>query len=130
MSLFSRETFEAHIVRLPSVEIVHQWDHASVGKVGGKIFALHSGWTPDGKTALSFKVSDMAFDLLPEIDGMGPAPYLARAKWVQARQGCGLSEAELAAYVDEAHRMVAARLTRKMQVALGLTAFLAEPRRP
>lgn len=125
MSLFDRRTYERFLANLPAVEIVHQWDNTSVGKIGGKIFALHVEDVREIGPALSFKVSDMAFDLLPGVPGIAPAPYLARAKWVQARKGCGLSEDELRAYVAAGHRLVAAKLTRALQAELGLTAWLA-----
>lgn len=130
MSLFDRRTYEAFLASLPAVEIVHQWDNASVGKVGGKIFALQVEGTQETGPALSFKVSDMAFDLLPSVAGIIPAPYLARAKWVQARKGCGLSEDELRNYVAEAHRLVAAKLTRALRAELDLTAWLAGRQTP
>ncbi len=105
------------MLSLPATTLVHQWGDASVGKIGGRIFAIHAlGDT----SAISFKCSEMAFDMLPELDGISPAPYLARAKWVQVVPGAPLTEAELAAYVAEAHRLVAARLTRKQRDELGL----------
>ena len=39
-----RDGFEAFVLALPAVTLVHQWGDASVAKVGGKIFALLSGW--------------------------------------------------------------------------------------
>jgi predicted DNA-binding protein (MmcQ/YjbR family) len=67
---------------------------------------------------------------LPSVAGIIPAPYLARAKWVQARKGCGLSEDELRNYVAEAHRLVAAKLTRALRAELDLTAWLAGRQTP
>ena len=100
---------------------------ASVGKVGGRIFAILNG--ADGDTAgLSFKCSDVAFRLLPEVEGIEPAPYLARAKWVRATRRSALLPDELAAYLVEAHRLVASRLPRRLQAELGLTVAIAAAR--
>ena len=123
-SLFEREGFEAFVRALPATSLVRQWGDASVGKVGGKIFAIWGGGIT-GDAALSFKCSDLAFAMLPELAGIRPAPYLARAKWVAASADCALSPVEVAAYVREAHRLVAARLTRKARAALGLEALIA-----
>lgn len=120
MSLFERAPFERLILGLPHTEIVVQWGGASVGKVGpkgaGKIFALLSDWS-SARPALSFKCSEMSFMLLADMAGVRPAPYLARAKWVQVSDEAALSEDELAAYVTEAHRLIAAKLPKRLRMA-------------
>ena len=119
MSLFDAEPFENFLRTLPAVEIVHQWGGASVGKVGGKIFAILSYWD-DGQSRIGFKCSDLSFRLLPELDHVQPAKYLARAKWVQIGPGAPLSEDEIRSYIDAAHRIIAAKLTRAQKKSLGL----------
>jgi len=127
LNLFERAGFEAFVLALPATTLVHQWGDASVGKVGGKIFALFGVGVTGSTAAISFKCSDMAFEMLPELDGVRPAPYLARAKWVVAEAGSPLSPAEIAGYVREAHRLVAAKLTRRLKAELGLEAVIAAP---
>lgn len=123
MSLFDRAQFEATLTAMPAVEIVHQWGDASVGKVGepgkGKIFAILSSWSTDGP-AIAFKCSDMSFEMLPTLTGIRPAPYLARAKWVQVERECALSEDEIHAYIEHAYALVSAKLTRAVRTRLGL----------
>ncbi len=114
--LMHREPFETFVLGLKGVVVVRQWGDASVAKIGGKIFALINGDEGD----IWFKASEMAFDLLTELDGIGPAPYLARAGWVAVSARSPLSEDEIRAYVVEAHRLVAGKLTRKVRAALGL----------
>ena len=118
--LLTRPGFEAYALSLTGTTIVHQWGDASVAKLGGKIFALLSGWSTDGEPGLSFKCSDLAFEMLPELEHVRPAPYLGRAKWVQVLAGAPLDDAELRAYVGEAHRIVAGKLTRAVRAELGL----------
>ena len=120
MNLFERAGFEAFVLALPAATLVHQWGDASVGKVGGKIFALFGEGVTGSAAAISFKCSDMAFEMLPELDGIGPAPYLARAKWVVAEASSPLTAIEIAGYVREAHRLVAMKLTRRVKAELGL----------
>ena len=76
--------------------------------------------TTDGEPGLSFKCSDLAFEMLPELEHVRPAPYLGRAKWVQVLAGAPLNDGELRAYVGEAHRIVAGKLTRAARMELGL----------
>ncbi len=118
--LLTREGFETYVASLPGVTLVHQWGDASVAKIGDKIFALLSGWSTGGLPGLSFKCSDIAFDMLPELEHVRPAPYLGRAKWVQVMPDAPLDDAALRAYVAEAHRIVASKLTRKARTELGL----------
>jgi predicted DNA-binding protein (MmcQ/YjbR family) len=67
-----------------------------------------------------FKASDMGFELLVEQGLARPAPYLARAKWVQLTSPDALPDQELLAYLVQAHALVAAGLTRTKRRELGL----------
>jgi predicted DNA-binding protein (MmcQ/YjbR family) len=62
----------------------------------------------------------MAFELLVEHGFATPAPYLGRARWVQLKRADALPDAELTAYLAQAHALVAARLTRAERKRLGL----------
>lgn len=121
MTLFERDAFEAFLRRLPHVEIVRQWGDSSVGKVGlpgaGKIFAILSEWSTDAP-AISFKCSEMSFSMLPELEGVRPAPYLARAKWVQVAEVSALAPDEIEAYMTEAHRLIFESLPKRQRAAL------------
>lgn len=122
MSLYDAENFERFVGGLKSAHIVNQWGGASVGKLGGKIFAILSTWDGDTGLSINFKCSDMSFRMLPELEKVRPAKYLARAKWVQVGEGSPLSEDDLKAYIVEAHRLIGQKLTRKLQAELGLSA--------
>jgi predicted DNA-binding protein (MmcQ/YjbR family) len=68
--------------------------------------------------------------MLVELPGARPAPYFARASWVAIAPGAPLSEDEVRAYIAEAHRLIASRLTRKARAEFGLEAIIAAgPRR-
>lgn len=122
---FERAAFEAFVLSLPATVLVRQWGDASVGKVGGKIFAIF-GLGDDGLVPrISFKCSDMAFELLPELEDAAPAPYLARAKWVAVGPNVPLSADELDAYLREAHRLVAVKLPGRVKTELALDDYLA-----
>lgn len=120
INFFERAQFEDFILTLEAVEIVRQWGDASVGKVGGKIFAIYSIWSDDDDWHVGFKCSDMSFDMLPNLDGITPAKYLARAKWVDVSPNSELSAKDIAAYICEAHRLVVSKLTGPKKQELGL----------
>ncbi|WP_417465350.1 MmcQ/YjbR family DNA-binding protein [Kordiimonas sp.] len=124
----TREEFDAYCKTLKATTHVVQWGGASVWKVGGKIFAICSNWGPDDKETddmaaparISFKCSDLSYQILCELEGIVPAPYLARAKWVQLQSADALSKDDLKSYIADAHGIIAAKLTKKMQTELGL----------
>jgi predicted DNA-binding protein (MmcQ/YjbR family) len=105
---------------------VVQWEDAHVWKVGGpkgKVFAIASRW--EGPSLdVTFKVSQMSFDLLKEKPGIRPAPYLASRGllWLQRRNGDTLDDAALKDYLRESYRLAALNLPKRVQKELGLLA--------
>ncbi|MES0883118.1 MmcQ/YjbR family DNA-binding protein [Roseibium sp. SCP14] len=116
----TRDEFDAFCKKLTATTHVIQWGNASVWKVGGKIFAICSGWGEGDFPRFSFKCSDISYSLLTQQEGLIPAPYLARAKWVQMEEEGALSDDDLKAYIEAAHKIIAAKLTKKTQKELGL----------
>ena len=106
---------------LPATSYVVQWGGAHVWKVGGKIFAV-GGWTNEKLAGISFKVSEIAFEVLKDQPGLRPAPYLASRgmKWIQHYEKPGLSDKELREHLATSHRIVSLGLTKKLQKELGL----------
>jgi len=103
---------------------VVQWDGAHVWKVGGpkgKVFAIASRW--DGPNLdITFKCSQLTFDLLKGEPGMRPAPYLASRGllWLQRRTGETVDDATLRDYLRESHRLASLNLPKWQQRELGL----------
>ena len=116
LTIMTRPGFEAFVARLPAVSVVRQWRDDSVAKVGDKIFALLDRDTGE----VWCKVSEMSFDLLTEMPGIRPAPYFARAGWVAISVDSPLTGDEVEAYVVEAHRIIAAKMSARKRRALGL----------
>lgn len=100
---------------LPGATMEVLWGADRVYKVGGRMFAAMG---PSG--SLSFKASDIAFEVLTETGQAKPAPYLARAKWVQVDGPGALPGDELAELLRAAHGLIAAKLTKKRRAELGL----------
>ena len=116
----TREGFNQYCARLPATTNVVQWGGASVWKVGGKIFAVCSNWGEDAKDRMAFKCSDLSYAILVEQEGFKPAPYLARAKWIQVTEKADLTDTDLETYLATAHGIVAGKLTKRLQKELGL----------
>jgi len=94
------------------------WGADQVYKVGGRMFAVMGDAVAQG--GVSFKVSDVAFEVLTETGRAIPAPYLARARWVKFDDLAALDAAEVEDWLKTAHALVAAKLTRKVRAELGL----------
>lgn len=123
MPLTARE-YNAFCGGLSGTSHVVQWGGAHVWKVGGatgKVFAI--GWFERGHhPAITFKVSDIAWEILREASGCRPAPYMASRgmKWIQSFDQPGLSKTELKQYLKASHTLAAAGLPKKAREALGL----------
>lgn len=112
-----REGVKRACLALPAVTLAHSFgDDHDVYKVGGKMFAIVGG---DG--ALSFKVSDIAYEVLTEGGQARPAPYMARAKWVSVEDPSEWPDDELAEHLAIAHALIAAKLTKKVRAEVGLS---------
>ena len=110
---------EKFCLSLPGATLSIQWGADRVFKVGGKMFAAMGPREMRPQT-LSFKTSDESFHILTRARHIIPAPYLARAKWVQLQKLDALSAKELRVYLARGHALVAERLPRKTRLALGI----------
>jgi predicted DNA-binding protein (MmcQ/YjbR family) len=115
------EEYNGFCARLPHTTHVIQWGGAHVWKVGGKVFAI-AGWADGEGLAVTFKVSDVSYDVLHEQPGLRPAPYLASRglKWVQRLRSESMDDDTLLDYLRESHRLIALKLPKRVQVNLGL----------
>ncbi len=116
----TREEFDKYCASLKSTTHVVQWAGASVWKIGGKVFAIHSGMGEEGEHTLSFKCSELNFQILCELDGIIPAPYLARGKWVQVKTEEAMSNEDVKDYIKSSYDIISGKLTKKMRSDLGI----------
>jgi predicted DNA-binding protein (MmcQ/YjbR family) len=95
---------------LPGVTEDVKWGNDLVFSVGGKMFAVVC---LDPPHSVAFKCSAESFAELSERSGIIPAPYLARAMWVQETGfGDALDLRDLAALLRAAHEIVLAKLPK------------------
>jgi len=98
---------------LPGATEDVKWGHDLCFCVGGKMFAAVNLEPPH---QLGFKCSPEDFAELTEREGIVPAPYLARALWVQESElGIALERRELAALMRSAYDLVVAKLPKSRQ---------------
>ena len=132
----TQDEYNEYCGSLPHAHHVMQWGGADVWKiggisgeqgsqqpVGGKMFAV-GGWNKkdSDEYCVTFKTGEIAFEILSDVEGCRPAPYLASRgmKWIQ-RTGAGyMSSAELQTYIKDSYKLVSLGLTKKCQKELGL----------
>lgn len=116
MSFFERSFFDATLTALPGVSFVDQWD-SHVAKVGDKVFAVlgqRENWR------LVLKCTEESFEILTSLEGISQAPYFAKRKWISISEHSPLKQEELEHYIRRSYQLVAAGLTRKLRMELGI----------
>ncbi len=89
-----------------------QWGDDLCFKVGGKIFAVLALSAVPQK--FSFKCTPETFTELVEQEGIIPAPYVGRYKWVLLERLDVLPNEELEALISQSYEMVAAKAKVKL----------------
>ena len=84
------------------------------------MFAI--GSNDGGEAHFTFKVSDIAYEVLKEQPGLRPAPYLASRglKWIQHFAKPGLPDSELKDHIRQSYSIVSQGLSKKKRSELGL----------
>jgi predicted DNA-binding protein (MmcQ/YjbR family) len=123
--MMDHEAYNDFCGSLPATTHVVQWGGSHVwkvgGTIGGKVFGI-GGWNNGKYPGITFKVTEIAYEILKDQPGLRPAPYLASRgmKWIQHYGEPGLSDDDLKLYLQESHRLASLNLTKKLQRELGL----------
>jgi predicted DNA-binding protein (MmcQ/YjbR family) len=121
----------AYLLTLPNVIETRQWGDNLVfwigdKAIGGKMFATINLDDPGGtrlaKAALSFAASPERFHELLEIEGVIPAPYLARAHWVALERWNVLRRPELEDLLRVAANLTYDKLPKRTRDVLAMPA--------
>ncbi|WP_373085548.1 MmcQ/YjbR family DNA-binding protein [Sneathiella sp.] len=115
-----RDEFDSFCGSFPAATNTIQWGNASVWKIGGKIFAVCSHWGPGTADKISFKCTDLSYAVLTEQESIIPAPYLARAKWVQLQSPTAMTDRDVRLYIQKAYSIVKGKLTKVARADLGI----------
>jgi predicted DNA-binding protein (MmcQ/YjbR family) len=118
------DSIRTYCLSLPHATEDIQWGNDLLLRISGKIFA---GINLDPPHSLSFKCTPEKFDELIELEGIIPAPYTARNKWVMLERLDALSDREIKSLIENSYQMIFAKLTKKAQAELGSTKKTTSP---
>ena len=91
-----------------------KWGADICFSVGAKMFCVTGEWG-----GASFKVTPEEFDEMTERDGIIPAHYMARNKWVTVQEFTKLKPKEWKHYIGQSYDLVRSKLPKKVQQGLG-----------
>jgi predicted DNA-binding protein (MmcQ/YjbR family) len=118
------ERVREYLLQLPHVVETMQWGANLVfwvgdKAIGGKMFALLT-LDDDHKAVLALHVGPERYAELLEIEGVFPAPYLARAHWVALRHWRALRTGDLEEQLRHGHALIYARLPKRTRDVLAM----------
>ena len=102
---------------LPAVKEDIKWGNDLCFVVADKMFCVCSLSVP---FTVSFKVRDEEFDELASSNGIIPAPYVARYKWVLVEDVKRLNKNEWEHYIRQSYELVKNKLPKKILKQHGL----------
>ncbi|WP_368671600.1 MmcQ/YjbR family DNA-binding protein [Chromobacterium sp. ASV23] len=94
---------------LPGASFDVKWGSERVVSIGGKMFLAC------GCDALSYKVADEDFLMASGLPGVRPAPYLARARWVQVWSTDALSPDDIRQGIAGSRERVLRKLPKALR---------------
>lgn len=115
--IMEAETLRKLCLQWPAVTEDIKWGNDLCFLVAEKMFCISS---LDPPFKISFKVPDDDFEELSVSGGFIPAPYMARAKWVQVNDLSRLSKGQWEQYIRQSYELVKARLSKKIKNIYGL----------
>jgi predicted DNA-binding protein (MmcQ/YjbR family) len=120
------ESVREYCLTLPHATEMIQWVDHLLFKVGGKMFAIMALEPQDN--VLSFKATPDRFFELQELDGVIPAPYMARAQWLALQRFDALRDDELKDLLATSHKLIYEKLPKRLKE--NLAAGKSLPKRP
>jgi len=109
-----------YCLSLPHVTEGVQWDNDLLFRIGNKIFTVLA-LDAAAPYRMSFKCTPEEFAELTELEGVDPAPYMARNNWVALKSYGVLPGAELKRLVKNSYDMVKTKLPKKVLAELDQT---------
>jgi predicted DNA-binding protein (MmcQ/YjbR family) len=115
------DSMRKYCATLPGATRDVKWGADECYCVATKMFAVF--FVDGGKgRSMSFKCDPERFLELTDVPGIVPAPYLARAHWVQVKDAKALADADARFLLARSHALVAAKLPRRNRVAIAAVA--------
>ena len=123
----------AFCLSLPNATEDVQWEHNLLFRVAGKMFCIANLEPAVSPTKICFKCTPEKFAELVEVEGIIPAPYMARNHWAAMLDMDALRQPEIKELIADSYQMILAKLPKKTQAELGSkppeNATNAKPRR-
>jgi predicted DNA-binding protein (MmcQ/YjbR family) len=91
-----------------------QWGEHLLFRIAGKIFCITS-LEPSAPVKVCFKCTPEQFAELVEMEGIIPAPYMARNHWVAMEDIHALRQGEIKELIHNSYQLVFGRLSKRLQ---------------
>ncbi len=108
----------AFCLSLPHATEDVQWEHDLLFRISGKMFCVANMEPELVPTKIAFKCTPEKFAELVELEGIIPAPYMARNHWVAILELDTLRQPELKELIGNSYQLVLEKLPKKTQSAL------------
>ena len=108
----------AFCLSLPHATEDVQWEHNLLFRIAGKMFCIANLEPAVSPTKIAFKCTPEKFAELVEVEGIIPAPYMARNHWVAVREIDSLRQVELRELIQGSYQLVLEKLPKKKQAEL------------
>lgn len=109
------EVLRTFCLSLPHTSEDIKWGSNLCFLIAEKMFCVTE---VEGPFAAAFKVREEEFDELSSANGIIPAPYMARNKWVKVEDADALSMKEWEHYIRQSYELVKAKLPKRLLASL------------
>jgi predicted DNA-binding protein (MmcQ/YjbR family) len=109
----------AFCLSLPHATEDVQWEHNLLFRIAGKMFCIANLEPAVSPTKICFKCTPEKFAELVEVEGIIPAPYMARNHWVAMLDINALRQPDIKELITGSHQMILEKLPKKTQSELG-----------
>jgi len=113
-SKFDIDWIRSYCLSFPNATEDIQWGNDLLFRIAGKIF---TGIDLESKN-LAFKCTPDEFSELIQIDGIIPAPYMARHHWISIRKAGVLRKSEIERLIKISYELVYSKLPKKVKTRL------------
>lgn len=100
---------------LPGVREDIKWENDLCFLIAEKMFCVVN---LKGELNVTFKVADDEYEVWISRDGVKPAPYLARAKWIQLLDLHNVNPHEIKESIQASYEIIKSKLPKKVREGL------------
>lgn len=109
------EDIRNNCLALPGVREDIKWENDLCFLIAEKMFCVVN---LKGDLSVTFKVPDEDFEKWISRDGVNPAPYLARAKWIQLSDLQSEDPGEIKKAIMQSYELIKSKLPKKERESL------------